>query len=313
MAAVTDGVPKNSVHNHLSRLSLAKYRFTLSATTKIILPVNKGSALHGGFGHALKLISPHYYRQLCEPCPPDEKPGKSWPLPYILLPPLDPNREYRPGDELSCELTLFGTAADSFSICYAALEYLGSQLGFGNNRGKFVITGVGLARPPDQADNTPSPDNHHPVNGQAIAQARKPATISSLTLHFPTRLRLKAEGRLVRQTPPFALFFARLLGRLNTLALCYGQGSLTSPEQKLQLLQQADNIQVQKNNIRWDDWSRFSGRQQSWMKFGGLLGSITYRGDLKPFLPYLALGEWTHAGGKTSFGLGKYVITHENG
>jgi len=44
------------------------------------------------------------------------------------------------------------------------------------------------------------------------------------------------------------------------------------------------------------------------MKFGGLLGTITYAGDLEPFIPYLALGEWIHIGGKTSFGLGKYNI-----
>jgi hypothetical protein len=44
------------------------------------------------------------------------------------------------------------------------------------------------------------------------------------------------------------------------------------------------------------------------MKFGGLLGEITYRGDLTPFLPWLALGEWMHISGKTSFGLGRYTI-----
>ena len=47
-----------------------------------------------------------------------------------------------------------------------------------------------------------------------------------------------------------------------------------------------------------------SGHQHTWIKFGGLLGKITYRGDLTPFLPWFALGEWTHIGGKTSFGSG---------
>ncbi len=49
------------------------------------------------------------------------------------------------------------------------------------------------------------------------------------------------------------------------------------------------------------------------MKFGGLLGSISYEGDLAPFMPYLALGEWLHVGGKTSFGLGRYRIMREPG
>ena len=38
------------------------------------------------------------------------------------------------------------------------------------------------------------------------------------------------------------------------------------------------------------------------------MGSINYRGDLDPYLPYLALGEWVHLGNKSSFGLGKYVL-----
>ncbi|NOZ51787.1 MAG: CRISPR system precrRNA processing endoribonuclease RAMP protein Cas6 [Gammaproteobacteria bacterium] len=64
------------------------------------------------------------------------------------------------------------------------------------------------------------------------------------------------------------------------------------------------------SNTRWDDWSRpqHSDLQKEQMKFGGLLGTITYAGDLEPFIPYLALGEWIHIGGKTSFGLGKYNI-----
>lgn len=42
------------------------------------------------------------------------------------------------------------------------------------------------------------------------------------------------------------------------------------------------------------------------MKFGGLLGSITYFGNVGIFLPYLALGQWVHVGGKSTFGLGAY-------
>ena len=74
------------------------------------------------------------------------------------------------------------------------------------------------------------------------------------------------------------------------------------------MLAQAKKIQITDNQATWHDLPRFSGRQKQWMKFGGLLGSITYAGDLRPFLPFLAVGEWTHVGGKTSFGLGKYVM-----
>lgn len=303
--------PCVNVHNiglaSLKGLTLVKYRFQLQADTRIELPANKYSAFHGGFGHALGRISPHFYGRLCRPRPPDGRNG-AWPMPYVLLPPFDHDAEYLPGREFFCELTLFGNAIPDFPICYAALEFLGSSLGLGKNRGRFTITRADTAMP---ALARGDPGNQGITDGETIAETLEPPDSSkaSISIFFSTHMRLKAGGRLVRARPEFSLFFARLLGRLNTLALAYGNnGTLTTPEQKQRLLNLADRIKVKDSDIRWDDWSRFSSRQQAWMKFGGLLGRITYSGDLAPFLPWLAIGEWTHMGGKTSFGLGKYVM-----
>ena len=287
--------------DELSKFNIAKYLFRLRADTAIQLPPYKGSALHGGFGHALKKISSYYYKEIFEP-------GQdgALPKPFVLLPPLDNGTTYLPGHVFICELTLFGSAVNHFSICHAAMEFLGREMGFGTGRGKFSIQDVGTARPPtgkppDKADST--------VSGREIAAARiQSFTGNRITLHLPTRLRLKADGRLLRQAPPFHLFFARLLGRLNTLASAYGTGRITDKALRETLLDQAKDIQIIDNQATWHDLPRFSGRQKQWMKFGGLLGSVTYEGDFEPFLPYLALGEWIHVGGKTSFGLGKYVM-----
>jgi CRISPR-associated endoribonuclease Cas6 len=59
--------------------------------------------------------------------------------------------------------------------------------------------------------------------------------------------------------------------------------------------------------LRWCDWHRFSHRQQQKMVLGGVLGRITLRGNLTPFLPLLHAGQWIHAGNKTTFGMGRYV------
>jgi CRISPR/Cas system endoribonuclease Cas6 (RAMP superfamily) len=45
------------------------------------------------------------------------------------------------------------------------------------------------------------------------------------------------------------------------------------------------------------------------MKLGGLIGDITFEGNITPFLPFLTLGRYIHVGKGTSFGLGKYEIT----
>jgi CRISPR/Cas system endoribonuclease Cas6 (RAMP superfamily) len=44
------------------------------------------------------------------------------------------------------------------------------------------------------------------------------------------------------------------------------------------------------------------------MRFGGLLGSITYEGRFEESLPLLRLGEYIHIGKNTTFGLGRYRL-----
>ncbi|HEB63049.1 MAG TPA: CRISPR system precrRNA processing endoribonuclease RAMP protein Cas6 [Gammaproteobacteria bacterium] len=279
----------------LGKITIARYRFQLIATQKTALPCYKGSAFHGGFGHALRQIAPTWYQHLFEPeksaahFNPDFKPPdkSAWPKPFVLLPPLDEQQGYAPGESFYCEITLFGHAIQHFPVCHAALEYLGSQMGLGRDQGRFKIEHVEEAK-----TNTSRP----PVNPQQI------------TLHFPTRLRLKSNNRLCRNELPFKLFFERLIGRLNTLALFYGEGEIIDHTQRRALLEHAEKITIKKDDLHWQEWDRFSGRQKAWMKFGGLLGEITYEGDLEPFIPYLTLGEWVHIGGKTSFGLGKYEV-----
>jgi hypothetical protein len=140
-------------------------------------------------------------------------------------------------------------------------------------------------------------------------QGTRPTTV---TLQFQTRLRLKKDNRLLRAPPDFSTFLERMLGRINMLAWAYHGRALIDEPHKQALLGQAKQITIQAHDLVWDDWSRYSGRQKEWMKFGGLLGSISYKGGLEPFMPYLALGEWLHVGGKTSFGLGRYrVASHE--
>ena len=66
----------------LKNFAVAKYRFHLTVTEQITLPPYKGSAFHGGFGHALKQLSPSFYDYFYPP------PGRGdLPRPYVLIPP----------------------------------------------------------------------------------------------------------------------------------------------------------------------------------------------------------------------------------
>lgn len=128
---------KIAASESLSAFHLAKYRFTLCATTEIILPVYKGSATHGGFGHALQHISPAFFKMLYQP------PGKdSPPKPFVLTPPLASKTDYQPGEQFEIELVLIGNATQHLPVCFAALDALGQQLGFGTNKGRYQIERV---------------------------------------------------------------------------------------------------------------------------------------------------------------------------
>ncbi|MBL1260103.1 MAG: CRISPR system precrRNA processing endoribonuclease RAMP protein Cas6 [Thiotrichaceae bacterium] len=300
---------KIAASESLSAFHLAKYRFTLCATTEIILPVYKGSATHGGFGHALQHISPAFFKMLYQP------PGKdSPPKPFVLTPPLASKTDYQPGEQFEIELVLIGNATQHLPVCFAALDALGQQLGFGTNKGRYQIERVDFCDA--SGDYQPLFQGgiwqfgHNVVNGQQIADPLPPVK-ERVTIQLQTRLRLKHNDHLLKQSPDFRLLLDRLLGRLCTLANFYQPQPLLLRETRNELLAAAEVVCIVDDQVVWEEWCRFSGRQKEWMKFGGLIGEVTYEGDLSLLMPYLKLGEWVHVGGKTSFGLGKYKIIAE--
>ena len=272
-------------------LELTKYRFTLEAIDTISLPAYKGSTFHGGFGHALLKISPTWYQYFFEPS--KNKTG-DWPKPFILLPPLDEQEQYPKGHQFSCELTLIGEANQHYAIAHAAIEYLGLQMGLGHEQGKYRIV--------DIQQSQPTFNNIFDKIFDTTEETQK------ITLQLPTRLRLKVNNKLCRTAPTFQTLITRLTGRIKTLEKAYLDTEMDSDKQNY-LIHKAKDIDLVSQHTLWDDWNRFSGRQKQWMKFGGLKGEISYKGDFKPLITTLQLGEWLHIGNKTSFGLGKYKIT----
>ena len=246
---------------------------------EINLPKYKGSVFHGAFGRSLNEISPrwfaYFYQQL------------SRPKPFVLLPPLDDNETYKSGHQFNFELTLFGEACNHYAVTQAAIEYLGRRMGLGFNRGKYEIIEIQT----QHFDFAPQPDTK----------------INNVTLTMATRLRLKHKNRLCRRLPAFSIFLLRLIKRLETLQKHYAPKSDVEIQQRA-LIEHAHSISIGSQNLKWNEWDRYSARQKSRMKFGGLLGSVSFRGDLEPFYPLLQLGEWLHVGNKTSFGLGKYKL-----
>jgi len=315
-----------------SFLTFARFRLYLRVQTLMVLPPYKGAVFRGAFGSSLRRLvcmtkqsdcRPCLLRERClyvalfEPPPPigftEARKFQKAPRPYVLNPPLTNRQAFRPGEVLDFELTLIGPALDALPYFIFIFQELGRR-GLGLERGKYELIKVdhlmnGSAVPiyngRSQAFTAFTP-------GEGYISASADIHLTQITLNFLTPLRLKEKGDLVTHLT-FSRFFEHLAHRLTLLAAFYGNNSNSSasglgPFNFNFLLAQARHIETTNHNLHWYEWERYSRRQDTIMKLGGLMGMISFRGNLDPFLLYLRLGEKVNLGQGTTFGLGKFRI-----
>jgi hypothetical protein len=121
-------------------------------------------------------------------------------------------------------------------------------------------------------------------------------------------MRLQHQGQPVRpaQLTPRKLV-ADLLRRITLLAEFHAdQPSLVADVSSL--VRHAETLHHQPA-LHWQDWSRYSSRQQREMTLGGAVGRWQLEGELGPLLPWLTLGQWLHVGKNATMGMGGYRLT----
>ncbi|MEW6263975.1 MAG: CRISPR system precrRNA processing endoribonuclease RAMP protein Cas6 [Thermodesulfobacteriota bacterium] len=310
---------------------LSVFETALEAVDPIHLPAYQGSTLRGAFGQAFRQIACAVRRTYCPDCllrekcvyayvfetpPPAEaammRLYPTVPHPYVLEPPSAGRREVAPGEPLTMRLVLVGRGLEYLPYYVYAVQQMG-RLGLGRDRGRFILKKVAQVGWPSDGRTVlfedgagrlerPSP----PVTWPEIAAlSRSQAGVAEIGLELITPLRLKYDGRLVHDFE-FHHLIRNLLRRLSALSYfhCGGDGRLDFRR----LIKQATAVETTERHVGWLDWERYSSRQDSRMKLGGLVGRAVFRGELGEFLPYLRLGELVHAGKGTSFGLGKYRL-----
>ena len=147
----------------------------------------------------------------------------------------------------------------------------------------------------------PTKRKHEPMPvGQSSA-------VGCIRVRLETPLRFKYEGRL-SDGLPFHVLVRNILRRASSLLGAYGEGE---PDLDYKgMVKRAYEVDVQKSDLRWTDWERYSNRQDRAMNLGGITGSVSYKGNLSEFMALLGFSEKVHIGKQTSFGLGKITV-HE--
>ncbi len=230
------------------------------------------------------------------------------PHPFILWPPLTSQRMILAGQDLSFGLILIGRAHDYLPYFVLVMDELASR-GLGKERGKCqleqVMDSQGLVIY-DQKKRELLPAA---TESGADLIRRAGEVPDQVTLEFLTHLRLVREKRIVRKLF-FQDLYRSLLRRLAILQRFHC--GLTPVINFRGLIDQAAAIKTVADETCWQESRRYSTRQKDYMSTSGLIGRITFSGDLMPFWPVLVLGSYVNAGKNTSFGLGRYRIIEEN-
>jgi len=56
--------------------------------------------------------------------------------------------------------------------------------------------------------------------------------------------------------------------------------------------------------LDWNNWYRYSDKQNKKIEMQGFIGAISYKGKIKEFLPYLIYAQYLNLGKNTVFGQG---------
>lgn len=301
------------------------------------LPAYAGSMFRGAFGIALQqavCVTRTYdcprcvlkdrclYPYVFETPPPSGtrimRKYTAAPHPFVFEPPAG-GATAPPGHPLVLGLTLFGKALRYLPHFIFALERLGER-GLGARRVRCVVSSVTshangrewvLYSAQEKTLRSSEPFENSIVLPAQPREARQAGrSDGELTIELLTPLRVVYEGRLAAELP-FQVLVRNLLRRLGHLSYfhCGGDPSLVAFREWIDL---ASGIKTVRQDLKWFDWERYSTRQQTAMRLGGLVGRITFEGKLAPFRPLLEAGEITHAGKGTSFGLGRYLIVEKN-
>jgi hypothetical protein len=299
-----------------------KYSFICRFEDEAILPPYKGSTFRGVFGVALKKVACALKRQECADCllknrclyarvfetpvalgVPEGSRISTPPHPFVIEQPLTEKMEFGAGDHVACDLLLFGEINQSLPYFVYAFEQMG-RIGIGKRvngrRGRFVLKEVKKGRKLLYSDADQQLRLSSPVEELILSDPG--ADDSRVRVRLETPLRLKYENE-IHADLSFHVLVRAMLRRISSLLNAWGDGEPDLDYKEL--IERAGDVRIVDNGLRWFDWKRYSNRQERKMFMGGMLGSVTYEGNLGEYLPLLDFCEKVHLGKNTSFGLGK--------
>jgi hypothetical protein len=239
-----------------------QFIFGLTAKEPLILPAYKGSTLRGGFGYVFKRVVCAIKDKECTDCllkekcvysyvfetpPPSDtkimRKYKSAPHPFVIEPPPERRRGYKPGDEITFGLTLIGRAIDYLPYFIYTFDELG-KIGIGKGKAKYELKEVSCEGKTiyDSSTKTLKPFKTSSLTIIPHLSLRSAAGGEAISLSFLTPTRILYNGHLTLDLE-FHILIRNLLRRLSLLYYFHCNGDSSGWDFK-GLIEQAKEIKV---------------------------------------------------------------------
>jgi len=76
------------------------------------------------------------------------------------------------------------------------------------------------------------------------------------------------------------------------------------------LVENAQEVETTRDDTTWVSFRRYSSFKKKTEALEGIVGSAEYAGSMKEFVPLLCMGQLTHVGKRSVFGLGRYRLAN---
>lgn len=312
--------------SHLN-LPIAQYRVQARALEAMQLPEYTGSAWRGVFGHALKSVVCVTGKPSCEGCllyrncvysyifetppPADTQVMRKYtaaPHPFVLQPDPAQQTSVAAGESLYVDMTLFGHANQHLPYLLYTFEKAGER-GLGGSHARFEVVSMSQQVQGDWQCIYQAGNELQALAPQMPEIPPCPEGEVLVTFHTPHKIRLQGQDLKANNLDFYGLF-SMLMRRVSLLQQFHGEAPLVLNFKDLST--RARSIPIIKRDLYWKNWARYSSRQKTLVKMGGLMGSLVLDGrTLKDFWPILYLGQFTHVGKGTAMGLGRFSLTHD--
>lgn len=300
-------------------LPLILVEYTFRAQDDMMLPNYSGSALRGVFGSSLRRICCLAKQENCAGCRLittcpyavifESKSGlqNRYVNPYVIEPLPFGKRLIKKGERFSFRQILFGREIKQLSFIILAWVK-GMQGGMGRTKSRAELVQI-VQHHPERDIYLYGGDDSRLEVVEKLHPIEIPEEVKAVEIQIQTPLRIQREKHPI--TPAEITAGDFVSGLLRRLELLYASHTDLPPfwGEKKEILAEARLLTIERKELHWQDWTRWSGRQKQHISLGGIVGTFKLCGEMKSIIPLLIAGSIVHIGKSTVMGLGKYALT----